>query len=204
MPSTFGECKQLGQTPTFFPAKDTFGHTYMPVMGRIVTAAGSDFQGNFAKDVWFSESQGLRPVGTCWSKGGGDIDDSSVIVGFNGPALVVVTLGAVEVLVFAGGQRQQTGGGFAQLSDSVYCSHDGGVTWIKVNNIVPMWPGRDNFAMVFNPMNKELAVLGGVDATVAPWNGNDFWSADVFTLFTDDTVRPRRRYLLRCLSPRII
>ena len=168
-----------------FPARSTFGHTYMPLMARIVVAAGSI--SNYAKDVWYTDTNTVAaPVGKCWKKGG-DID--TLGGGYNGPALIVVTLGTVEILVFAGGQNDM-GRGYV---NTVFRSHDGGVNWFSVDNSAAMWPGRDNFAMIFNPMNKEIAVLGGTGAPAAPWSTNDFWSAEVFTLFFDETVRPPRR-----------
>ena len=165
-------------------ARLKIAYAFMPLQNRILVAGGEG-SGGYNQDVWGSDDGG-----TCWSLLTAD-SDGTATSGYVGASLVVATLGGVEILVLAGGEKQTSTG--VQRLSSVYRCLDAGMSWDVIASSGSMWGARSYSVFVYDLASRRLATMGGF---LKGGLANDFWSADASSLFIPLLAKVRHSAVL--------
>ena len=174
-----GECSTSSE---MWSQRSSFGYAFMPILNRIIVAAGDTgaaFPYTFEKDLWGSDDAGV-----CWKKLSTPLCRPGC-AGRWGTSLAVVTVSGIEVLVLVAGSPAPSN---YVTKNYVDRSLDGGVTWEEVTSTGTIWLPRTQSALVFDPTNNRLVILGGQAWPTTKFN--DVWTADATVLTQFPTAVP--------------
>jgi hypothetical protein len=171
-----------GAMPPMWSERYNFGYTYMALLGRIVIAGGTGFNGVLHNDIWYSQSDA-----TCWTLAKADVNIASD--GYYGASLVTVPFGGVEALLLMGGINRA----FVYLN-TVQLSLDGGFTWSVVASAKSggkwNWLGRRSFTAIVDSVSARLLMWGGVRLASSQYKG-DLWTTSLIPIY--DAILPMIR-----------
>ena len=167
----------------------------MPILGRIVIVGGESYDGvasKYTNDVWSSDDGGR-----CWIER--KANDNGAL-GLFGASLAVIEAHGAEILLLVGGAHRDASA--TTFLNAVQRSFDSGATWAPVANVgAVVWTPRKTFPLIYDSLNKRLALFGGYGST---GQGGGTYLSDMWTAPTGGFITPNMFFIIDafCGSPR--